>query len=81
MAGPAASDQLARMAKGRKVAAPAATAAADRVQAARPLGCFVEQLPADFGGAGRVGTGVGPVLEKFDGVSRMAVRAAAALAT
>jgi ADP-heptose:LPS heptosyltransferase len=33
----------------------------------------VEQLTAEFGGAGQVGTGVGPVLEKFDSVSRIAV--------
>jgi ADP-heptose:LPS heptosyltransferase len=33
----------------------------------------VEQLTAEFGGAGQIGTGVGPVLEKFDSVSRIAV--------
>jgi ADP-heptose:LPS heptosyltransferase len=33
----------------------------------------VEQLTADFGGSGVTGVGVGPVLEKFDGVSRIAV--------
>jgi ADP-heptose:LPS heptosyltransferase len=33
----------------------------------------VEQLTAEFGGAGRAGTGVGPVLEKFESVSRIAV--------
>ncbi|MBT2534088.1 glycosyltransferase family 9 protein [Arthrobacter sp. ISL-48] len=33
----------------------------------------MEQLTAEFGGSGRVGTGVGPVLEKFDGVSRIVV--------
>lgn len=33
----------------------------------------MEQLTAEFGGSGRVGTGVGPVLEKFDDVSRIAV--------
>jgi ADP-heptose:LPS heptosyltransferase len=33
----------------------------------------VEQLTAEFGGSGRVGVGVGPVLEKFDDVSRIAV--------
>ncbi|WP_461190188.1 glycosyltransferase family 9 protein [Arthrobacter sp. Z4-13] len=33
----------------------------------------MEQLTAEFGGAGRTGTGVGPVLEKFDSVSRIAV--------
>ncbi|WP_457964825.1 glycosyltransferase family 9 protein [Arthrobacter sp. D1-29] len=33
----------------------------------------MEQLTAEFGGSGRVGMGVGPVLEKFDGVSRIAV--------
>jgi ADP-heptose:LPS heptosyltransferase len=38
-----------------------------------PKGALVERLTAEFGGAGRIGTGVGPVLEKFDGVSRIAV--------
>jgi ADP-heptose:LPS heptosyltransferase len=33
----------------------------------------VVQLTADFGGSSLVGTGVGPILEKFDGVSRIAV--------
>jgi hypothetical protein len=33
----------------------------------------MERLTAEFGGSGRVGTGVGPVLEKFDGVSRIVV--------
>ncbi len=33
----------------------------------------MEQLTAEFGGSGSVGTGVGPVLEKFDGVSRIVV--------
>lgn len=33
----------------------------------------MEQLTAEFGGAVCLGTGVGPVLEKFDGVSRIAV--------
>jgi ADP-heptose:LPS heptosyltransferase len=33
----------------------------------------MEQLTAEFGGSVCVGTGVGPVLEKFDGVSRIAV--------
>ena len=33
----------------------------------------MEQLTADFGGAGVVGTGVGPVLERFEGISRIAV--------
>lgn len=33
----------------------------------------MEQLTAEFGGAGQVGTGVGPVLEKFDDVSRIVV--------
>jgi ADP-heptose:LPS heptosyltransferase len=33
----------------------------------------VEQLTADFGGAGIVGMGVGPILEKFEGISRIAV--------
>lgn len=33
----------------------------------------MEQLTAEFGGAGQVGTGVGPVLEKFDAVSRIVV--------
>jgi ADP-heptose:LPS heptosyltransferase len=33
----------------------------------------VEQLTAEFGGSGRVGMGVGPVLEKFNDVSRIAV--------
>lgn len=33
----------------------------------------MEQLRAKFGGSGRVGMGVGPVLEKFDDVSRIAV--------
>lgn len=33
----------------------------------------MEQLTADFGGSSLVGTGVGPILEKFDGVSRIAV--------
>jgi ADP-heptose:LPS heptosyltransferase len=33
----------------------------------------VEQLTAEFGGSGRLGMGVGPVLEKFDGVSRIVV--------
>lgn len=40
---------------------------------ARIEGAFVEQLTAEFGGAGQVGTGVGPVLEKFDDVSRIVV--------
>lgn len=38
-----------------------------------PQGAYVEQLTAEFGGSGRVGMGVGPVLEKFDDVSRIAV--------
>lgn len=33
----------------------------------------MEQLTAEFGGAGQVGIGVGPVLEKFDAVSRIVV--------
>jgi ADP-heptose:LPS heptosyltransferase len=33
----------------------------------------LEQLTAEFGGAGQVGVGVGPVLEKFDAVSRIVV--------
>ena len=33
----------------------------------------MEQLTAEFGGSVRVGTGVGPVLEKFESVSRIAV--------
>ncbi|VXB31704.1 ADP-heptose:LPS heptosyltransferase [Arthrobacter sp. 9AX] len=33
----------------------------------------MEQLTAEFGGAGRAGMGVGPVLEKFDDVNRIAV--------
>lgn len=33
----------------------------------------MEQLTAEFGGAGQVGVGVGPVLEKFNSVSRIAV--------
>ncbi|MDQ0635917.1 ADP-heptose:LPS heptosyltransferase [Arthrobacter pascens] len=33
----------------------------------------MEQLTAEFGGSVRRGIGVGPVLEKFDGVSRIAV--------
>ncbi|MFJ6078165.1 glycosyltransferase family 9 protein [Pseudarthrobacter sp. NPDC092419] len=33
----------------------------------------MDQLTAEFGGARRVGTGVGPVLEKFSGVHRIAV--------
>ncbi|MFF1254233.1 glycosyltransferase family 9 protein [Pseudarthrobacter sp. NPDC058329] len=33
----------------------------------------MEQLTAEFGGAGLAGTGVGPVLEKFDAVSRIVV--------
>ncbi|MGX1161069.1 ADP-heptose:LPS heptosyltransferase [Arthrobacter sp. SLBN-100] len=33
----------------------------------------MEQLTAEFGGAGRAGTGVGPVLEKFGSVSRIVV--------
>jgi ADP-heptose:LPS heptosyltransferase len=33
----------------------------------------VEQLTAEFGGAGQVGVGVGPVLEKFINVSRIVV--------
>jgi ADP-heptose:LPS heptosyltransferase len=33
----------------------------------------VEELTAEFGGAGRIGMGVGPVLEKFDDVSRIVV--------
>ena len=33
----------------------------------------MEQLTAEFGGAGQVGTGVGPVLEKFQDVSRIVV--------
>ncbi|MGF9647143.1 glycosyltransferase family 9 protein [Pseudarthrobacter oxydans] len=33
----------------------------------------MEQLTAEFGGAGRTGTGVGPILEKFESVSRIAV--------
>lgn len=33
----------------------------------------MEQLTADFGGAGVVGIGVGPILEKFEGISRIAV--------
>lgn len=33
----------------------------------------MEQLTAEFGGSARVGTGVGPVLEKFESVSRIAV--------
>ncbi|MDQ0664303.1 ADP-heptose:LPS heptosyltransferase [Arthrobacter ulcerisalmonis] len=33
----------------------------------------MEQLTAEFGGAGQIGVGVGPVLEKFIDVSRMVV--------
>ncbi len=33
----------------------------------------MEQLTAEFGGAGRAGTGVGPVLDKFESVSRIVV--------
>ena len=33
----------------------------------------MEQLTAEFGGAGQVGVGVGPVLEKFNAVSRIVV--------
>jgi len=33
----------------------------------------VEQLTAEFGGAEQIGVGVGPVLEKFDDVSRIVV--------
>ena len=33
----------------------------------------MEQLTAEFGGAGQIGVGVGPVLEKFNSVSRIAV--------
>ncbi|MDQ0769123.1 ADP-heptose:LPS heptosyltransferase [Pseudarthrobacter defluvii] len=33
----------------------------------------MEQLTAEFGGAGQVGVGVGPVLEKFEAVSRIVV--------
>ncbi|TLM86457.1 glycosyltransferase family 9 protein [Pseudarthrobacter sp. NamE2] len=33
----------------------------------------MEQLTAEFGGAGQVGIGVGPVLEKFEDVSRIVV--------
>ena len=33
----------------------------------------MEQLTAEFGGAGQIGMGVGPVLEKFNSVSRIAV--------
>jgi len=33
----------------------------------------LEQLTAEFGGAGQIGVGVGPVLEKFNSVSRIAV--------
>ncbi|MEZ2390348.1 glycosyltransferase family 9 protein [bacterium RCC_150] len=33
----------------------------------------MEQLTAEFGGSGRLGIGVGPVLERFDGVSRIVV--------
>lgn len=33
----------------------------------------MDLLAADFGGAGQIGMGVGPVLEKFDAVSRIAV--------
>lgn len=33
----------------------------------------MEQLTAEFGGAGRIGTGVGPVLDKFDAVRKIAV--------
>lgn len=33
----------------------------------------MEELTAEFGGSGRIGMGVGPVLEKFDDVSRMVV--------
>lgn len=36
-------------------------------------GQFLEQLTAELGGAGQIGVGVGPVLEKFDAVSRIAV--------
>jgi ADP-heptose:LPS heptosyltransferase len=36
-------------------------------------GVHMEQLTAEFGGAGRAGTGVGPVLDKFNSVSRIAV--------
>jgi ADP-heptose:LPS heptosyltransferase len=33
----------------------------------------VEQLTAEFGGAGQIGVGVGPVLEKFTDVSRIVI--------
>lgn len=33
----------------------------------------MDQLTAEYGGARRVGTGVGPVLEKFNGIRRIAV--------
>lgn len=33
----------------------------------------MDQLTAEYGGARRVGTGVGPVLEKFSGIRRIAV--------
>lgn len=55
------------------VAARAAEARANGAVSARIEGAFVEQLTAEFGGAGQVGTGVGPVLEKFDAVARIVV--------
>ena len=47
--------------------------AASSAFSARIEGAHVEQLTAEFGGAGQVGIGVGPVLEKFESVSRIAV--------
>jgi ADP-heptose:LPS heptosyltransferase len=55
------------------VAARAGEAALNGAASARFEGVYVEQLTAEFGGAGRVGTGVGPVLEKFGAVKRIAV--------
>jgi ADP-heptose:LPS heptosyltransferase len=55
------------------VAARPGEAALNGAASARFEGVYVEQLTAEFGGAGRVGTGVGPVLEKFGAVKRIAV--------
>ncbi|GAB5080183.1 glycosyltransferase family 9 protein [Arthrobacter sp. AD-310] len=54
-------------------AARAAEGAAVGAASARTEGAYVEQLTAEFGGAGQVSIGVGPVLEKFDNVSRIVV--------
>jgi ADP-heptose:LPS heptosyltransferase len=54
-------------------AAGASEGAEDGAVSAGTEGAYVEQLTGEFGGAGQVSTGVGPVLEKFDDVSRIAV--------